>query len=300
MSDLQDRNSSPERYGVPLDSELARREQMADSFDLDYGQERVFPRLLMELFDEVPEGVDLLEVGAATGLLTRRLLERAGRVTALDPSEGMLQRLLERAAADSDRLTIRQGMVEDLPRAKAYDMAVVTFTPRRGRGLVNLLYEVGLRVRKKVVMLLEDDGAMDWAYLARSAAIQGFDVRLSLVTDRSERALDRRRAVLLVADVQRWHPLEEPLPEWGDDVVDVTVPYPAPRGTATDFVRYMLAGGDRAFRILTEPEGIERLYGNLRTAVHRLGRDELTLRRVGDEIHVVRVPGGVSDGPGVE
>ncbi|MHB9003022.1 MAG: hypothetical protein ACYC6C_03020, partial [Coriobacteriia bacterium] len=153
---------------------------------------------------------------------------------------------------------------------------------------------------EKVVMLLEDDGAMDWAYLARSAAIQGFDVRLSLVTDRSERPQDRRRAVLLVADVRRWHPVREPEPDWGTDVVDITVPYPAPRGTATDFVRYMLAGGDRAFRILTEPAGIDRLYGNLRTAVHRLGRDELMLRRVGDEIHVVRVPGGVSDGHSVE
>lgn len=300
MSELEDRRSSAERYGVPLDGELARREQVADSYDLDYGLERIFPRLLMELFDEVPEGVDLLEVGAATGLLTRRLLERAGKVTALDPSQGMLQRLLERAAEDSDRLTIRQGMVEDLPRAKAYDMAVVTFTPRRGRGLVKLLYEVGLRVREKVVMLLEDDGAMDWAYLARSAAIQGFDVRLSLVTDRGERPSDRRRAVLLVADVRRWRPVHEPVSDWGDDVVDVTVPYPAPRGTATNFVRYMIAGGDRAFRILTEPAGIDRLYGNLRTAVHRLGRDELTLRRVGDEIHVVRVPGGVSEDHSVE
>lgn len=300
MSEVQDRRTSGERYGVPLEGELARRELVADSFDSDYGLERVFPRLLMELFNEVPEGVDLLEVGAATGLLTRRLLERAGKVTALDPSQGMLQRLLERAAEDSERLTIRQGMVEDLPRRKTYDMAVVTFTPRRGRELVKLLYEVGLRVREKVVMLLEDDGAMDWAYLARSAAIQGFDVRLSLVTDRSARALDRRRAVLLVADVRRWHPAREPVPDWGDDVVDVTVPYPAPRGTATNFVRYMIAGGDRAFRILTEPAGIDRLYGNLRTAVHRLGRDELTLRRVGDEIHVVRVPGGASDDHSVE
>ena len=300
MSETQDRRLTPERYGVPLDNELARRDRLADSYDLDYGQERIFPRLLLELFDEVPEGVDLLEVGAATGLLTRRLLERAGRVTALDPSEGMLQRLIERAEVDPERLVIRRGMVEDLPRRKHYDMAVVTFTPRRGRGLVQLLYEVGLRVREKVVMLLEDDGAMDWAYLARSAAIQGFDVRLSLVTDKSERPQDRRRAVLLVADVRRWRPAEETVPDWGTDVVDMTVPYPAPRGTATDFVRYMIAGGDRAFRIMTEPAGIERLYGNLRTAVHRLGRDELTLRRVGDEIHVVRVPGGVSDANSVE
>ncbi|MHB9003973.1 MAG: class I SAM-dependent methyltransferase, partial [Coriobacteriia bacterium] len=129
MSGIQDRRPGAERFGAPLDHELARREQLADSYDRDYGQERVFPRLLLELFDEVPEGVDLLEVGAATGLLTRRLLERAGRVTALDPSQGMLQRLLERAQADPDRLVIHQGMVEDLPRGKHYDMAVVTFTP---------------------------------------------------------------------------------------------------------------------------------------------------------------------------
>jgi hypothetical protein len=62
-------------------------------------------------------------------------------------------------------------------------------------------------------------------------------------------------------------------------------------------VRYVLAGGDRAVRVGTDPRGVERLYGNLRTAVHRIARDRLTVRRDGDSIQIVRLPrGGESAG----
>ena len=68
------------------------------------------------------------------------------------------------------------------------------------------------------------------------------------------------------------------------------MPLPAPRGTATRLVRSFLSGGDRALRVRTDPRGIERLYGNLRTAAHRLAKDEITVRRHGDVIHLVRLP----------
>ena len=51
-----------------------------------------------------------------------------------------------------------------------------------------------------------------------------------------------------------------------------------------------MTAGERALLIQTDDAGAERLYGNLRTAVHRLGRDEVTVRRVEDGIQIVRLP----------
>lgn len=280
----------PFRHGIPLESALARRERLADRYGLGYGADRVFPELVEAMLAEVPEGCKVLEVGAATGLLTRPLLQRAGHVTALEPSAGLLRRLLSSEVAESPHLTVKQGMVEDLLHDERYDVAVVTFTPRRGMGLSRLLVELASRVNDRVVMLLEDDGTMDWAYLARGAAVQGFDVRLQLLSSREEHAEGRRRAVLLVADIARYTPAIETFEDWGVDARELSMPYPTPRGGATRVVRYFLAGGDRALRVITDPRGVERLYGNLRTAVHRLARDELTVRRDGDIIQIVRLP----------
>ena len=63
-----------------------------------------------------------------------------------------------------------------------------------------------------------------------------------------------------------------------------------PRGAATRLVRYFIAGGDRAVLITTEPEGLKRLYGNLRTAAHRIARDEVTVRRVDGGIQLMLIP----------
>jgi hypothetical protein len=277
---------------VPIDSSLARRERLADRYDIDFGQERVFPELQEALVDEIEEGANVLEVGAATGLLTRPILSKAGSLTALEPSEGMLRRLLASEVAASPNLRIKQGMVEDLLHDETYDMAVVTFTPRRGMGLLRLLMELAMRVFDKVVMLLDDDGSMDWAYLARSAAMQGMDVDLKMVIARAsgEPPEERKRAAVLVARVANWEPSIAPVEGWADDAREIQVPYPAPRGAATRLVRYFLAAGDRAILVETDPRGVERLYGNLRTAVHRIGRDEVTVRRSGDEIQIMRLP----------
>ena len=42
---------------------------------------------------EVVEGAIVLEVGAGTGALTKELLQKAGSVTALEPSAGLIERL---------------------------------------------------------------------------------------------------------------------------------------------------------------------------------------------------------------
>jgi hypothetical protein len=280
-----------DQFGVPLETTLERRERFANRYDYEFGQERVFPELVEALMDQVPEGSKVLEAGAATGLLTEPLLERAGHLTALEPSEGMLRRLLAKDVADSPCLRVMRGMAEDLARNELFEYAVVTFTPRRGVGLLRLLQELAFRVTTAVIMLLDDDPSMDWAFLARAAAWQGFDVTLHFVAEKGVADPSQaRHAVLLVADVTDWTPSLPGEAAWEFEARTVDVPYPAPRGAATRLVRYFLAGGDRAMLVRTQRDGLDRLYGNLRTAVHRLGRDEVTVRRTDEGVQIVRLP----------
>ena len=128
--------ASLDRFGVPIETALERRERLANRYDYEFGQERVFPELVEALLAEVPQDAKILEVGAATGLLTAPLLERAGHLTALEPSAGMLRRLLAKQVASAPHLSVLQGMAEGLPHDALYEIAVVTFTPRRGVGLL--------------------------------------------------------------------------------------------------------------------------------------------------------------------
>lgn len=294
---MKDRTRKPQtevpyQFGVTLESAIARRERFADRYDYDFGHERVFPELVAAMLDEVPEGAKILEVGAATGLLTQPLLGKARAVTALEPSAGMLKRLLAKEVASDARLETMQGLVEDLPEDARFEYGVVTFTPRRGMGLLHLLVELAGHVSTCVVMLLDEDGTLDWAYLARAASIHGFDVHLHLVTEECGRPEGRepRRAVVLAADVGQWCREVQADDLWEFEARTVDVPYPSPRGAATRLMRYFLAGGDRALLIRTERAGVERLYGNMRTAAHRLGRDEVTVRRMDDGVQIVRLP----------
>jgi hypothetical protein len=182
-------------------------------------------------------------------------------------------------------------MAEDLLHDAVYEVAVVTFTPRRGVGLLRLLHELAGRVTEKVVLLLDEDNTFDWAYLARAAAVQGFNVQLCLIVDNPHLAPHlQKRAVLMVADVRSWTPQLLTDEAWVFEARTIEVPYPAPHGTATRLVRYLLAGGDRALIVHTHKDGVERLYGNLRTAAHRLARDEVTVRSTDDGIQIVRLP----------
>lgn len=293
------RSGIPYDYGVPLDSVLAQRERLANQYDIEFGKERIFPELLEALLSEVPQDADVLEVGAATGYLTRPLLGHVRSLTALEPSPGLLRRLLSSDVATSDRLTVRQGMAEDLDPTAMYDVAVITFTPRRGLGLLQLLIELMMHVRDRVIVLLDEDGTLDWAYLARAAARKGLSVRLRIVcgqgTTTGTVPPAIRHAVVLVVETGRVCVQERALADvgttgWMSDVRHITVEYPAPRATASALVRDVLAGGDRAVTIATDAQGMHRLYGNLRTAIHRNARDRLTVRRDGDIILVVRLP----------
>lgn len=280
-----------DRFGVPIESALERRERLANRYDYEFGQERVFPELVDALLTELPEDCRLLEVGAATGLLTAPLLAHSGHLTALEPSPGMLRRLLSKDVAEAPNFTVLKGMAEDLPHDALYDIAIVTFTPRRGVGLLRLLHELAFRVTDKVVMLLDDDTSMDWAYLARAASAQGFRIRVEIVLGKpTGPGSETKRAILLVADVRGWEPQLSDEGAWVFEARAVEVPYPAPHGTSTRLVRYFLSGGDRALIVHTAPEGLNRLYGNLRTAVHRLGSGELTVRRTDDAVQIVRLP----------
>ena len=279
----------PAEFGVPIESALAKRERFANQYDYDYGQERIFLQLVPALLAEVPDDTEILEVGAATGLMTGPLLSKARRLTALEPSPGLLRRLVSSDVASDPRLGTMLGMAEDLSDDARFDIAVVTFTPRRGIGLLHLLTELAGHVRDRVVMLLDDEGSLDWAYLARAASLQGFDVRLHIVGEDGDVA-DPRRAVILVAEVSAFKSEIEPEDIWEFESRTLQVPYPAPRGAATRVVRYFMTAGERALLVRTADAGIERLYGNLRTAVHRLGRDEITVRRMDDGVQIVRLP----------
>lgn len=276
------------QFGAPVEKVLARRDRMAARLKGDLGADRVFPQLVDALMLEIPTGGSLLEVGAGTGLLTPLLLERADLLTALEPSAAMLEILQAKTFSKDKRFTAIQGLVDDLDEREFFDNAVITFTPRRGVGLLALLTRTAGHVRHSVIVMLSET-TMDWAYLARSAAIHGFDVRIHIVTGDGV-GDEQKRAVLMVANVTNWTKECETGDVWEIEARVVEVPYPAPRGVATRLIRYFLAGGDRALVVRTSPKGTTRLYGNLRTAAHRLGREEITVRRTDDGVQLVRLP----------
>lgn len=282
--------SDLEHFGVPIETALERRDRLANQYDYEYGVDRIFPGLVDALLEQVPEGARVLEVGAATGLVTPALLARSGSLMALEPSEGMLRRLLTKEVADAPNFQVTQGMAEDLLHDLRFDVAVVTFTPRRGTGLLRLLHVLATHVGDRVVMLLDDDSSLEWAFLARAAAGQGFGITLHVVTETDVPLEAARRAVILVAEVAGWMPTFEVHAAWDLEARVVDVPYPSPRGTATRLVRYFLTSTDRAILFKTDRAGLDRLYGNLRTAVHRLGRDEVTVRRTDEGVQLVRLP----------
>lgn len=279
----------PHQFGVLLEPALARRDRFAERNSEHYGEGRMFSGLVEELLGEVPKDVRVLEVGAATGLITERLIEKASSLTALEPSKAMVARLLSSGIGEDERLTVMQGLAEDLAPDAIFDVAVVTFTIRRGVGLVQLVGLLAGHVRDRIVMLLDEDGTLDWAYVARELAVRGYPVRMRIVSGTDESG-EARRAVVLVADVAGG-PVDSgaaTMWQYGARVIDM--PYPAPRGAATRLMKYFFAGGDRALMVRTEPAGRERLYGNLRTAAHRIGREQVTVRRVDEGVQIVRLP----------
>ena len=128
-----------------------------------------FPSSSRRCSTRCPRDARVLEVGAATGLLTGPLLQRAGHLTALEPSEGMLRRLVAKDVAESPRLDRGQGHGRG-PPARRRSSTSRSSRSRRGAewGCCACCTNSRSRVTDRVVMLLDEDNTFDWAYLARA------------------------------------------------------------------------------------------------------------------------------------
>lgn len=276
------------RFGASLESLLARRERSADAEGVQFGANRMFEQLAKRVLYDVRPDMRVLEVDPGAGLFTRLFLARGAEVTALEPSSVFVRQL---QSLNNDRLTVIEGFTEDLPEDAEFDVAVVTFAARRGIGLLALLNELVEIVKGKILVVLPDDGSLDWAYLMRGAALEGFDTVTRFITDGTLDDPDHtRKAVLISLDAPSHIGAVDAHDVWELSARTIRVPYPVPRGAATRLVRYFVTGGDRAVLITTEKQGLTRLYGNLRTAAHRIARDEVTVRRVDEGIQLMQIP----------
>ena len=301
-----------QQYGTTLESLLERRERVAKSEGANYGANRMFPHLANLILSELSERDSVLEVDAGAGIFTRLLLSHVRSVTAIEPVP-LLYRKLEEIR--SNKLELHCGFVEDfpLPGTKLpaggsgrplYDFAVVSFPARRGRGILALICELLPLVKNKIFLVLSDDGSVDWSSVMRAIALKGYRAEAEFVVDISaleqaqkSKQLDVgqiKRAMLLTVSTTAL--IENPLctsqiaNAWGAAIRVIEVPYPAPRGAATRLIRYFKAGGDRSILIKTDQEGMHHLYGNMRTAAHRIARDQIAVRRVDNGIQLMQVP----------
>jgi hypothetical protein len=315
-------NSEDARFGSTLDSLMLRRDRAAQHEGSHFGTNHVFKELGERVLMEVAPNMRVLEVDAATGVLTRLLLARGASVTALEPSGVFVKNFLN--TIEDSRLTVVEGFTEELDKDESFDLALISFPSRRGIGLLNLINEVKPFVKGRILVVMPDDGSLDWAYLTRGTALEGYDIGVRFLTEHEDRddplktasskATSRegatqascpylpqdidmiRRAVLLYMTEE--HPLRpiKASEAWALAARTITVPYPVPRGAATRLLRYFVAGGDRAVLITTDPRGLTRLYGNLRTATHRIARDEVTVRRVEGGIQLLLIPRAEHEG----
>ncbi|HET7127464.1 MAG TPA: class I SAM-dependent methyltransferase [Gaiellaceae bacterium] len=101
----------------------------ARSFDLAAAEyERTRPSYPPELLDGLPLGpdADVLDLGAGTGKLTRVLVRRYARVTAVEPLDGMrsiLERVVPEAAAlagSAEEIPLADGAVDAVFAAQAF------------------------------------------------------------------------------------------------------------------------------------------------------------------------------------
>lgn len=280
------------RFGATLESLLARRERAAMHEGVGFGKDVLSRELLGGLMRHIGPEATVLEVDAGPGHLTRALVTRGATVTALEPSPLFVRDLRGvQESVEAGRLTVVEGFTEALGKGAHFDSALVSFPARRGAGLLAQVNELAPLIDSKILVVLPDDGSLDWAYLSRACALEGFDVTTEFHVDTAhEKVADMKRAVLIVIEKTDHYRDLRLDGVWELEARTIHVPYPVPRGAATRLVRYFRAGGDRAVFITTEPVGINRLYGNLRTAAHRIARDEVTVRRVDDGVQLMLIP----------
>lgn len=111
-----------------MDSDHARFETWRTSFagpvpadDYDAVRPSYPPSAVHWVLGEPDAALEVLDLGAGTGLLTRALVDLGHRVVAVDPSEPMLAALARRLPG----LDARQGRAEELPLPDACVDAVV-------------------------------------------------------------------------------------------------------------------------------------------------------------------------------
>jgi len=296
-----------QQYGTSLESLLERRERVAKGEGANYGAGRMFSQLAETILKMLPAGEGkILEIDAGAGLFSQILLDQGYHVTAIEPVAMLYRRLEE---IDNDRLEAYRGFVEDVFEERdfddqaEFDAAIVTFPARRGRGILALTCELLSLAKDKVILVLPDDGSVDWSSTMRAIALKGFKVTTEFIVDTAaiERAQEMgafdlgtiKRAMLMTIDakplIKRPLSPSQIITAWGATIRVIEVPYPAPRGAATRLIRYFKAGGDRSILIKTDPEGMHHLYGNLRTAAHRIAREQITVRRVDNGIQLMQI-----------
>lgn len=280
------------RFGATLESLLARRERAAMHEGVGFGKDVLTRELLTGLMRHISPDVSVLEVDAGPGHLTRALMTRVAHVTALEPSPLFVRDLRGvQESAGTEKLEVVEGFTEALDKDANFDIALISFPARRGVGLLAQVNELAPFVNSKILVVLPDDGSLDWAYLTRACALEGFAVTTEFHVDtKHDEISEMKRAVLIVIGKKPDYRDLRLDGVWELEARTIHVPYPVPRGAATRLVRYFKSGGDRAVFITTEPIGINRLYGNLRTAAHRIARDEVTVRRVDDGVQLMLIP----------
>ena len=229
-------------------------------------------------------------------------VQSARAILGFDPTAaGMAKRGCDLGADDINSVLLKTAIEDGGP---VYDFAVVSFPARRGRGILALICELLPLVKDRIFLLLPDDGSSDWSSTLRTVSLKGHKAEAEFVVDNSAIEEAQRTGQLDVGKIKRAmiltihaKPLiEKPLcasqivNAWGTALRVIEVPYPTPRGAATRLIRYFKSGGDRSILIKTEQEGMRHLYGNMRTAAHRIARDQVTVRRVDDGIQLMQVP----------
>jgi SAM-dependent methyltransferase len=128
----------------------------------DYDEYRAgFPESIMSRLASLDIGLpgqDVLDVGTGTGLFALQFARRGCRVTGIDPSGPMLDRVMDTAGRESLRAEFLRGTAETLPfRAATFDVVTVAtawhwFDKRKAASEAHRVLRIG---GKLVVAVLE-------------------------------------------------------------------------------------------------------------------------------------------------
>ena len=128
-----------------------------------FGYDQLFTMALALISDKAGKPTNVLVVGCGTGmeLITFGKQMPNWQITGVDPSEEMIK--ISRAVLDSyglsDRVTLHQGYVEDLPEEEMYDSATLIFVMRflpTERQRLSILRNIARRLRPGAKLIIVD------------------------------------------------------------------------------------------------------------------------------------------------